>query len=69
MGSNEDNQTFVKEIPQTVEYKRIVVNPVLTYVAHALDTSPIEHVNTCCVQFYSSEELNLASQMILNSIL
>lgn len=49
-------------------FKDIIVDPVLTYVAFSLDTSPAEYVNTCCVQFYTADELKRAKLLLWGKI-
>ena len=42
----------------------VIINPVLTYVVYALDTSSAQHVSNCCSQFYTAEELNNAKDIL-----
>ena len=45
-------------------FTKVILNPVLTFVADALHSSTDESVKTVCRQFYSFEELNSAKELL-----
>ncbi len=55
-------------VADTASDSDVIFNPVLSYVAFALDTSTTDHVNNCCVQFYDVEELNHAKDTLWNTV-
>ena len=46
--------------------ERVILNPVLCYMVHALDNSSTQHVSSCCSQFYTAEELKFAKDILWN---
>ena len=45
-------------------YVRVTIDPVLTYVAHAINNSPAESIKKACRGFYTQEELTIAKEIL-----
>jgi hypothetical protein len=43
---------------------KVILNSVLTYVVYALDNSTADDIISCCVQFYTCDELRLAQKSL-----
>ena len=69
--TNEENEhnenTYVKHTTDEStepDMAKVIINPVLTYIAHSIDNSPPEYIKKCCHDFYSSEELFQAKDIL-----
>ena len=47
-------------------YTRVTIDPMLTYVAHSINNSPIESVQRACRGFYTLEEVNKSKEILWN---